>query len=70
MVKFAQCMRSHAVPDFPDPALSGQSAPASGKGPVINPSSPRFEAAVRACQRLLPAGAHISINKTAGSRRP
>ncbi|MGH3395630.1 MAG: hypothetical protein ACRDPO_13170 [Streptosporangiaceae bacterium] len=70
MVKFAQCMRSHAVPDFPDPALSGQSAPASGTGPVINPSSPRFEAAVRACQHLLPAGAHISINKMVGSRKP
>ncbi len=59
LVKFAQCMRSHGVPGFPDPALSGQSAPASGKGPAINPSSPGFKAALQACRHLVPAGAHI-----------
>jgi hypothetical protein len=63
-------MRSHGVPGFPDPALSGQSAPASGKGPAINPSSPGFKAAMQACRHLLPAGAHISINQSAGTHRP
>ncbi len=70
LVKFAQCVRGHGVPNFPDPALSGQGAPASGKGPAINPSSPGFEAAVRACRHLLPAGAQLSINKAVGSHRP
>jgi hypothetical protein len=70
LVRFAQCMRSHGVPGFPDPALSGQSAPASGKGPAINPSSPGFKAAMQACRHLLPAGAHISINQSAGTHRP
>ena len=69
LVKFAQCMRSHGVPSFPDPALSGQSAPASGQGAGINPSSPRFQAAVRACRHVLPAGAHLSIKTSAETHR-
>jgi hypothetical protein len=69
LVKFARCMRSHGVPSFPDPALSGQSTPASGKGAGINPSSPRFQAAVRACRHVLPAGAHLSIKTSAETHR-
>jgi hypothetical protein len=68
LVKFAQCMRGHGVPGFPDPALSGPSTPPSGQGAGINPSSPRFQAAVRACRQVLPAGAHVSINSSAGTR--
>jgi len=69
LVKFAQCMRSHGVPSFPDPALTGQSTPASGKGAGIDPSSPRFQAAVRACRHVLPAGAHLSIKTSAETHR-
>ena len=69
LVKFAQCMRSHGVPSFPDPALSGQSTPASGQGAGLNPSSPRFQAAVRACRHVLPAGAHLSIKTSAETHR-
>jgi hypothetical protein len=69
LVKFAQCMRGHGVPSFPDPALSGQSTPASGKGAGINPRSPRFQAAVRACRHVLPAGAHLSIKTSAEAHR-
>jgi hypothetical protein len=62
LVKFAQCMRSHGVPDFPDPQGSGQSVPAPAKGTGLNPDSPVFQAAVKACQSELPPGAHISIH--------
>jgi hypothetical protein len=65
MVKFAQCMRSHGVPGFPDP---GQNLPAAAKGTGLNPNSPVFQAAVKACQSVLPPGAHISIH--ASSSRP
>lgn len=61
LVKFSQCMRSHGVPDFPDPSATGQSTPASSQGAGINPNSPQFQAAVSACEQMLPAGAHISI---------
>jgi hypothetical protein len=59
LVKFAQCMRSHGVPDF---SLPGASAPASGQGTGVNPDAPQVQAAVRACQSELPPGAHISVN--------
>jgi hypothetical protein len=46
---FARCMRSHAVPSFPDPG--------SGSGPQtsqVNPSSPAFQSAQNACKKYLP----------------
>lgn len=63
LMRFAQCMRSHGVPGFPDPQASGQVTPASSKDAGLNPASPRFQAAVRACQHELPAGVHLSIHK-------
>jgi hypothetical protein len=59
MVKFDQCMRTHGVPDF---SLTGQSTPASAKGAGFSPNSPQFQSAVRTCQHVLPAGAHVSIS--------
>jgi len=63
LVSFAKCMRSHGVPNFPIPQPGGKSSPPSGKESVPNPTSPRFRAAEGACQHLLPAGTHISIQK-------
>jgi hypothetical protein len=60
MLKYSQCMRSHGVPSFPNP---GQATPAPGSVP-INPSSPQFVAAARACQSLLPAGAHVTFHQS------
>jgi hypothetical protein len=45
-LKYAECMRAHGVPNFPDPNSGG-----SFQVPVgTNPSSPAFAA----CQKLLP----------------
>ena len=49
---FSRCMRRHGVPNFPDPASSG----ALPKVSAQELNTPRFRAAERACQRLLPAG--------------
>jgi hypothetical protein len=62
-LRFSQCMRTHGVPDFPDPEF-----PHSGGGfgvrihigggrggpSRIDPSSPQFQAAQKACQSILP----------------
>jgi len=61
LLKYSQCMRSHGVPNFPDFGSSGQS-PAPGNSAAINPNSPQFQAALTACQHLLPPGAHVSIH--------
>jgi hypothetical protein len=48
-------MRSHGVPNFPDPKAGGggvQITPSSG----INPFSPAFKAAQSQCAKLLPGG--------------
>ena len=53
-LRFAKCMRSHGVPNFPDPGTAGgiQISPGSG----LDPQSPAFQAARNACGKLLPGG--------------
>jgi hypothetical protein len=58
LLKFARCMRGHGVPNFPDPAPNGLNLKDAG----ISPTSPQFQAAVRACQHALPAGVHMHIS--------
>ena len=47
-LKFAQCMRSHGVPDFPDPNKNGGFSGTS----TVNPSSPTFQNAQSTCMQL------------------
>jgi hypothetical protein len=54
-LKFADCMRAHGVPSFPDPGGGGGGINFAGTG--INPQSPAFKSARRACARLAPEGA-------------
>ena len=49
VVRFAQCMRSHGVPNFPDPG----SGPTTTSAASLDASSPRFKKAALACQKLL-----------------
>ena len=51
-VKFARCIRSHGVSDFPDPPSSGQLTI-----PPDDRNTPAFESAQKACQSLMPGGA-------------
>jgi hypothetical protein len=56
-VKFAQCMRSHGVPAFPDPGASGKfTIDEIANGSSLDTSSPAFTQAISACQDLEPAG--------------
>jgi hypothetical protein len=58
-LKFAQCMRSHGVPNFPDPTSNGGglSGSISAQGPNgVDPNSPQFQSAQQACRSLLPGG--------------
>lgn len=50
----ASCMRSHGVPNFPDPGSGGGVQISAGSG--INPFSPAFKAAQSQCAKLLPGG--------------
>jgi hypothetical protein len=52
---YSACMRSHGVPQFPDPTSSGE-LPKPLVVEARNSNPPRFDAANSACQHLLPAG--------------
>jgi hypothetical protein len=55
--KLSQCMRTHGVPNFPEPTFSGGGVRVRLKagGPNgIDPESPRFRAAQKACQSIVP----------------
>ncbi len=53
---FSACMRSDGVPNFPDPDFSSGATIVMGPGGAIDPSSPQFQAAQKACAHYLPGG--------------
>ena len=56
---YSKCMRSHGVPDFPDPKINGNGVSMGvGTRGDLNPSNPAFKAASQACKSLSPAGAN------------
>jgi hypothetical protein len=69
LLAFAACMRTHGVPDFPDPNFSGGggavvigSGPGSQPPPDMRPDSPQFQTAMAACQSKLPKGGQLSTS--------
>jgi hypothetical protein len=56
-VKFAECMRSNGVSQFPDPGASGKfTIDAVVNGSALDPNAPAFKRAISACKDLEPAG--------------
>ncbi len=51
---FASCMRSHGLPNFPDPTAGGGFVFRRGAG--VDPSSPAFKAAQSKCKKFQPEG--------------
>jgi hypothetical protein len=56
-VAYSRCMRSHGLPNFPDPDIKGNY-------PAVDPhhlgvSSTQYQAAEQACQHLLPTGGSL-----------
>jgi hypothetical protein len=50
-LNFVSCMRSHGVPNFPDPQPNG-----ALRITGIDPNSPTFKSALQTCRKLLPGG--------------
>jgi hypothetical protein len=57
LLKNAECMRAHGVTNFPDPTVNVPGMPAGISLKGLDPNSPQFQAAQKACQRLAPLGA-------------
>ena len=59
LLQFAQCMRSHGVPNYPDPNPNAYSSISNTKinslhQAGVNPNSPQVVAAVQTCERSTP----------------
>jgi hypothetical protein len=54
MLRFSQCIRTHGVPNFPDPTFGagGRVGIGFGPGSGIDPRSPSFQQAQAACAKL------------------
>lgn len=65
-LKYAQCMRSHGVTNFADPA-SGKAQSIGGSG--VDTNSPTYQAAASACQKYQPtAGNGVQGGSTSGAQ--
>ncbi len=54
-LQFANCIRAHGVPNFPDPSAGGGGVHID-PGTGVNPASPAFQAGMAACKKQLPGG--------------
>jgi hypothetical protein len=57
-LKYAGCMRSHGLTDFPDPTVGSNGLPSfslnDSPGSDLDPNSPPYQAAQKACKKDLP----------------
>ena len=65
-LRFARCIRSHGVPDFADPVITGGGAAVGFRVPRADRNSPQFLVAVHACRNFEPGMA----GATAGGGTP
>lgn len=56
LLAYSRCMRSHGVPEYPEPVQVGGKIQISGSQPGVNPNSPVFKSAQQSCRSLLPSG--------------
>ena len=66
-VAFSQCMRSHGITNFPDPNSNGVISGAISDG--VNPNSPQFQAAEKACQKYSSGGTQSAQQQAQASAR-
>jgi len=72
-LQFAQCMRVHGVPNFPDPSggqidLRVQQTPNSTTVNGVQVNGPAFQTAMKSCRSYLPNGGHPTATQTAKAK--
>jgi hypothetical protein len=51
LLSYSKCMRSHGIPDFPDPSPGGGLSLQSGPGSDLDPHSATFQSASKTCAK-------------------
>lgn len=69
LLRYSECMRSHGLADFPDPSANGGIRISVHPGSELNPSSPQFQAAQKACQSLMPGALTTPAEKAAANAK-
>jgi hypothetical protein len=64
-LKAAACMRSHGVPNFPDPTFRDDTVSFNSQTP-IDTNSPVYRSALATCQKLIPPGLPYSSSTSSG----
>jgi hypothetical protein len=72
-LQFAECMRAHGVPNFPDPTggqidLRVQQTPNSTTVNGVQVSGPAFQTAMKSCRPYLPNGGRPTAAQTAKAK--
>jgi len=72
-LEFAECIRAHGVPNFPDPTggqidLRVQQTPNSTSVNGVQVNGPAFQSAMKSCQSSLPNGGHPTAAQTAQAK--
>jgi hypothetical protein len=60
-LQFASCMRKNGVSNFPDPK-SGNGGMVLSGGPGLDPNSPAFQRASKACRSFAPGGSAAGLS--------
>lgn len=56
LLKWVQCLRTHGIPNFPEPNAQGGIIVRGGSGSGLDPNSPQFQQAMQDCKSLEPSG--------------
>ena len=63
MREFARCMRSHGVPNWPDPTVDSEGRPGFNLLHVhgFDPNSPQIDNKMQECEHVMPGGAPVPV---------
>jgi hypothetical protein len=68
-LRYAQCMRSHGIKDFPDPGADGALQIQGQRGSDLDPNSATYKSADAACKSFLPdGGSGGTLNDSGGKK--
>ena len=62
-IAYSQCMRSHGVPNFPDPTVDSEGRPGFNLVPIHGTdwNSPQVSTDMQGCEHMMPGGVPVPV---------